>query len=372
MRKLLAVLVALAMVFSMTVVAFADDELKKPSSVCTKEEVENQSGLNYLQWIAEYGTTEDGSVVTWEQAWAMYYGQQIGKVSEDPTQIAGVTTEILGDITSGNVDPSTAISAISSVASEAGGDIDLSNITDAVDLSNIDLSSITSNIDLANVDSIVSTVTDLISSLTGSGDSGDGDDSSETSSYTSEEYAQMILDMVENGEEITDITAMIAADLVNGNISVTQIPEIVDYIRENADTSDSNISALIEFLEGITDSIPSDGSSIFDDITLPDFEDFTLPFDIGGSSGGGILDTILSALSGVIGSLFGGDDSSSGGSSSGSDSTEWGSGDSSWDNNSSDFSNNDTGDMSFIAVGAVALVAGAALILTRKKNSNDE
>ena len=360
MKKLLAVLMTIALIMSMTVIAFAVDI---PSNYGTEKTVDTSSS----DWIEAYSAD-----TSWQGAWTEYLKQEAQTVytsSDQATALNDLKTKLVSEIEKGNVSKATMTGAITDLVNW------VNEQTWAEKVKGQTYKAAASQLQEAVDAATEPTSPEPTTQPSGGGDeptSSSGGGGSSSSQYTAEEYGQKILDMVAGGSDTTEIITMIATDVASGAISADQIPDIITYISEHADPSDSAIAPLLEFLEGIKDKIPSDSGSIIDNLTLPDFDNFTLPFDIGGSESGGILDTILSALSGVIGGLFGGDDDNGGGNNGGGNS-DWGNGgDSNWDSGDSDFSNNDTGDISFIAVGAVALTAGAALILTRKKNSDDE
>lgn len=101
----------------------------------------------------------------------------------------------------------------------------------------------------------------------------------------------------------------------------------------------------------IKDSINDTLDKFFPDFTLDDFTDM-----FGGM--GESLNKIISAVSGLLGGIFGGGDSD----------TTTTTRPSTSDND--DFSNTKTGDVAVYAVASVALVAGLALVLTRKKKED--
>lgn len=178
---------------------------------------------------------------------------------------------------------------------------------------------------------------------------------------TSEEYAQEIIDMINSGVEVSEITTKIVEDIRAGVITADQVPEIVEILK-NSDQIDPSknetVEQILAFFDGIGDVI---GGGSGDGIQLPDFGDISLPIDIGGSEGGSFLDTILGII-GSIGDLFGGGSEDNNGGNGGNGGSGWG------DDNSIP----DTGDVSFVAVAAVAAVAGVAFVLTRKKRDDAE
>ena len=100
----------------------------------------------------------------------------------------------------------------------------------------------------------------------------------------------------------------------------------------------------------------------------------------GGLDLGGLFDTVLGVVGGLFDSLLGGllgggDEGGDEGSDEGEDDEDmWGDEGDAWgdDSSSDDFNDSSLGDTSVIAVAAVALAAGAALVLTRKKSEDAE
>ncbi len=398
MKKLLAVLLALVLAFSMTAVAFAEDEgtedysFPKPSDVLydagartalkeihnkymvtdsyTDEDTGEEVTVSYVdmddaQWAAELLLHLDyaeqlndwdekyGYTTTWSEAWLQYYGIQIvealGGITEDPTGaitgLFGAIGGIAGDIVEGNIDSDTA----ATVTGQIGGEV----ATMVGDLTG-------KEVDAETTQKIQDTISQIVGTVGGVVAPGEPVETME-----SEEYAQQIIDMINDGTEVTDITSKIFDDLKAGVISIEQVPEIAQIISDsNAIDPSQNetVQEVLGFLGGIGDVI---GGGEGDGFQLPDFGDISLPIDLGGSEGGSFLDTILGII-GSIGDLFGGgSEGGEGGSGSGSGSdSDWGD---SWNDDIPD-----TGDVSFVAVAAVAAVAGAAFVLTRKKSNDAE
>lgn len=337
MKKLLAVLVALSMVLSMGIMAFAEyNGTKSPSDIATEEEWEKAVNLSSMEledyanfWqfidmrttISEQGiyVDENDELMDWSAAWESYYAYILGNVTSDPT---GAITEIVATVSNGDVEAGDAISMIGNIAMGGiGGD------GESGDLSGV-------------IDGILGGI------LPGE----------EDPAVTAEEYAQEIIDMINGGAEVADITAKIGEDLASGYIVPSQIPDIIEAIS-NSDAIDPSqnekVQEILSFLEGLGGGIGG--------IELPDFGDVSLPIDIGNSEGGSFLDTILGII-GSIGDIFnpGGDEPN------GDEPTNPGPG---FDE---DNTIPDTGDVSIVAVAAVAAVAGAAFVLTRKKSDDAE
>lgn len=111
-----------------------------------------------------------------------------------------------------------------------------------------------------------------------------------------------------------------------------------------------------------------DGS--IDDGQLPEEDESE-----GGSGGflSGLLDTVLGILGTIGDLLFGGDSDSDTPTTDPSDDDDlWDDEDDMWGDDSDTSAIPDTGDTTVFAVAAVALVAGAALVMTRKKNEDAE
>ncbi len=353
MKKIISVVLAIALALSMTVVAFAIDI---PSTYGTEKTVDTTS----TDWIEAFsGDT------TWQDAWMQYLKQEAQKVYQGERTLDDFKTEIIGQIEDGKVSKATINGA-------------LSDLTDFVN--NTTWSDGKKGAYLGAISEIQSAVDNAnepqdTEPTTGGGDEPTtGGGGSSSSSYTADEYGKKIVDMISEGKGVSDIASTIVSDLMGGAISADQIPDIITYVTENTDASDSDASGVLDFLEGLADQIGG-GESIIPgggdgDVSLPDLGslgDIFSGFDL---SSIGSLVSGIPVIGPIIAGLLGVDDGSgdNGGNGGGSNSS-----DNTWDNGGTDdFSNNDTGDISFIAVGAVALVAGVALILTRKKNEEEE
>lgn len=341
MKKLIAVLIALAMVLSMSVMAFASWEVDgepiiSPSEITTKEiwdrvvenstsdllnaDVQSAKRVIYQQKI--YTKEDNITIMTWDEAWAVYYNIVLSGASNDPVS---AITEIVNSVADGNVNIGTAITNVGNyVTGGIGGD------GEGGDLSSV-------------VDQIMEEIRNI----------GNGQTEGEVSS---DAYAEELVAAIKNGDDTDMIVEKIKNDLDSKYIVAAQIPEIAEkfaqLVKDDPELQENEtVQKINEYLDKIK------GGEGF-----PAFGDITLPWDIGNSESGSFLDTILGII-GSIGDLFNPsepDDPANG---------DIGSGD---DLPSSDGSNGisdaDTGDVSFVAVAAVAAVAGAALILTRKKN----
>lgn len=335
MKKIIAVLIALAMVLSMSVMAFAIfGEILSPADICDAPEeynkavtgegwdpdADNDESDFYNRIIRDMEnqgiyTDENGNLMVWDDAWTAYYAFVLAGASEDPKS---AVLEIVGSVTSGYVAPGDAIAKIGETAmGGVGGDGEDGDMTGIID--------------------------QIVTGITG------GDKEPEVSA---EEYAAELAELLNNGAAFDEIASKIGDDLANGKIVTSQLPEIAQIISDSVDTGaiedNETVQQILEFIDGIG------GEGGFE---FPDFGDITLPWDNNNSESGSFLDTILGII-GSIGDLFnpGSDDP-----------------DSPSTNNPS-FGNDDpgeipdTGDVSFVAVAAVAAVAGAALVLTRKKD----
>lgn len=433
MKKLLAVIIALAMVLSMSTMAFAelgiedyqeinerleaisnDPSLAKPSLILTtdasrealgvmgqycKELVNESTGEPYIdpdtgkpyyifdevafEMAGGYealGVTDEeikelliwnevyGYQTSLKDGWLNYYGMQLADatapvpaVDENGNPIVdengapvyqdketgdvvkgifGVIGGLAGDVVTGEMDNETAqyvtgeVSVI--VANTVGG--------------------MTGNeIDPETQQSIKDAVSGIVGAVGGGAPT-------PAEPKTSEEYAQEIIDMINGGVEVSEITSKIVEDIRAGVITAEQIPEIVEILRTSDQIDPSKnetVEQILAFFDGLSGVI---GGGEGGGIQLPDIGDISLPIDIGGSEGGSFLDTILGII-GSIGDIFGGGSEDNGGDNGGNG------GDSGWGDDSSI---PDTGDVSFVAVAAVAAVAGAAFVLTRKKSDDAE
>ena len=198
-------------------------------------------------------------------------------------------------------------------------------------------------------------------------------------------------------EDKNGVENAIKEDIDAGAISSDIFENVITDAKLNAQYSVSDRTALNSVVENTISYNANGGSggsggSLLPDISLPDVSlpdvslpdvsipsefpsDITLP-SVGGedSGNGNFLDTILGALGGIVGGIMGGDDSTGGDTNGGNDSNTSGSDDEDlWGSEGDDpFNDNSLGDTSVIAVAAVAVVAGAALVLTRKKSKDED
>ena len=350
MKKIISLVLAIALIMSMTVVAFANKLI--PSSY-GDENTATENG----DWIDSYSFE-----TTWQDAWKEYIEQQGEEVWSGSVSKDAFEDEIVGEVEAGKVSKDTIIGALDSYLETVNG-------------WGAGAKKDTFTAVIGELKEKVNAVETTTPETTTSGDSGgSGGSGGSTDQYTAEEYGKKIVDMLAEGKGVSDIASTVLGDLMGGKIDPASLPEVISYVSENTDASSSDASGVLDFLEGLADQIGG-GESIIPgggdgDISLPDLGslgDLFSGFDL---SSIGSLVSGIPIIGPIIAGLLGIDDGSgdNGGNGGGSNSS-----DNTWDNGGTDdFSNNDTGDISFIAVGAVALVAGAALILTRKKNEEEE
>lgn len=203
-------------------------------------------------------------------------------------------------------------------------------------------------------------------------------------------------------EDKNGVENAIKEDIDAGAISSDIFENVITDAKLNAQYSVSDRTALNSVVENTISYNANGGSggsggSLLPDLSLPDISlpdvslpdvslpdvsipsefpsDITLPSVGGDDSGNGsFLDTILGALGGIVDGIFGGGDSTGGDTNGGDDSnTSGGDDEDLWGSEGDDpFNDNSLGDTSVIAVAAVAVVAGAALVLTRKKSKDED
>lgn len=202
-------------------------------------------------------------------------------------------------------------------------------------------------------------------------------------------------------EDKNGVENAIKEDIDAGAISSDIFENVITDAKLNAQYSVSDRTALNSVVENTISYNANGGSggsggSLLPDLSLPDISlpdvslpdvslpdvsipsefpsDITLPSVGGDDSGNGsFLDTILGALGGIVDGIFGGGDSTGGDTNGGDSNTSGGDDEDLWGSEGDDpFNDNSLGDTSVIAVAAVAVVAGAALVLTRKKSKDED
>ncbi len=173
--------------------------------------------------------------------------------------------------------------------------------------------------------------------------------------------AQMVLD------------DLIIAEGDEGIYTVEDLPVVLEAFVENSNDADKLLAAV----EQITAGLESMGIVLpeIDDVLPPpsgEDEESTLPEDEEPTDDTGFLNTILGILGSIGDMIFGGGDDTPTDDPAGDNGDDtWGDGDADT-NGDDDNLVSDTGDTTVISVAAVALVAGAALVLTRKKSEDAE
>ena len=176
------------------------------------------------------------------------------------------------------------------------------------------------------------------------------------------------------------VAQMILDDLIVGEgdegiYTVDDLPTVLTAFAENS----TDVEKLAAAAEQITAGLESMGIVLPEIPELPELPggegnegDGNLPEDEEATDDTDFLNTILGILGSIGDMIFGsGDDSTGGDDTTGDDGDDtWGDGDA--DAGDGDDLISDTGDTTDISVAAVALVAGAALVLTRKKSEDAE
>ncbi len=178
--------------------------------------------------------------------------------------------------------------------------------------------------------------------------------------------AQMILDdlIVGEGDEgiytVEDLPVVLAAFAENSTD--------VEKLAAAAEQIEAGLASMGVVLPDLDDVLPPAGEGGDEESTLPEDEEPSDDTDF--------LNTILGILGSIGDMIFGsgdGDDTTGDGEGSGDGDDAWGDGDADADlDGDDDDLVSDTGDTTVISVAAVALVAGAALVLTRKKSEDAE
>lgn len=334
MKRLIAVLIALAMVLSMSVMAFAGYNGKSSPSEITESQEDYEKALSLtsleLEDTRKFGryikirnavieqgiyVNEDGSFMTWDDAWKAYAAYVASDIKNNPKDAA---TELVALVQNDRVPAGDVISIVGqSVAGGIGGDGQEGDLSE--------------------------TISGIIDQITG------GEKEPEVSA---DAYADELAELLNSGATEEEIIQKISDDLGNGKIVANQIPDIAKAVSAKVEAGEiennETVQKILDFVNGI-----GGGEGGFE---FPDFGDIKLPWDNDNSSSGSFLDTILGII-GSIGDLF---------NPSTPDDPTPGPGSNEEPGTTDPIP--DTGDVSFVAVAAVAAVAGAALVLTRKKN----
>lgn len=173
--------------------------------------------------------------------------------------------------------------------------------------------------------------------------------------------------------DISAIAAEIVADFQSGVITTdTALGVFAEIVKgaDSAEKAEALLETVVAALEDLGITIPD--VSIPDvsipDVSIPDISDPTLPDDdIGDNSGSDFLDTVLGIL-GTIGDMIFGPSDDDDDNNNDDDNTF---NDNNTNTSDSDDLVSDTGDTTAVSVAAVALAAGAALVLTRKKSDEE-
>lgn len=344
MKKLIAVLIALAMVLSMSVMSFAAfGSIKSPADIVNEYgagESDKEAFFNnavsleawqledYANWwkyidankaIRSQGiyTKSDDTLMNWDEAWAAYYACLLNGASSNPT---GAIGEIVGSVQNGYVEAGDAIKMVGdAVMGGAGGDGASGDLSGVID--------------------------QIIGSIGGE----------KQPEVSTDAYVEELKALINEGAGFETISAKIGDDLASGKIVASQLPDIAKGLSALIDAGEiennETVQQILEFINGLGNG--NEG------VTFPEFGDITLPVDIGNSESGSFLDTILGII-GSIGDIFNPDDSTDEPSDPADPGTD------------TPTEIPDTGDVSFVAVAAVVAVAGAALVLTRKKHNDAE
>lgn len=178
---------------------------------------------------------------------------------------------------------------------------------------------------------------------------------------TAEALGSYYAALINEGTPASDVVSEIVADYQNGDITTDSIATVFTTMISEVDDAQAAMTVIQEVTR-----ILGDLGITVPEVTLPEG-------DTGDNSGNSsFLDTILGVLGGIGDIIFGG--GSSGGGDDGETPSVGGDDDMGdlWGDGDDAFNDGSLGDMSVVAVAAVAVVAGAALVLTRKKNDDAE
>ncbi len=326
MKKILAVVLSLAMILSMTVVGFAAEAPAADAD---------------------------------EATWTAYYTE----VLTDETMDAETKAQTILDNMPVTANPTATVNALTAAmaAAEAQG-VDTEEIT------------------LAMMDKMEEDYGMDFEEMMGEDLDGDGyignelvkpADPTDVEGWTAY-YALLLGKAATDPTAMVDVVAEIGGDILSGAIDMdtftSVLPEVAKIVGNDV------VNQMIWGVEGLINmDLNSDGY-----VGKPDgsIEDGQLPEEDEGSSGdflGGLLDTILGILGSIGDLLFGGgDDPGSTEPTDPDDGNLWGDDGDMWGDGDGSSTIPDTGDTTVFAVAAVALAAGAALVMTRKKSEDAE
>lgn len=320
MKKILAVVLALAMILSMTVSSFAADDFSGAVSQAYYEEVLSNEML------------------------------------DDDAKISAITAV--------QPDEDALVAAIVAVRAEG---VDIEGTVVGLNVA------LAENYDM-NLESALGEDVDGDGYL---GDPAEGivyfpTDSTDVEAWTTY-YVIILGEAVTNPAAVATVVPEIAGNVISGDIDMdtftSAFPEAAKTV--GGDVVNQIVWGVEELLS--TD-LNSDGYIGKPDGSLDDAE---LPEDDTDSSGSGsflsgLLDTVLGILGSIGDLLFGGSGSDTP-TTTPSDDDLWGDGgDDAWGDDGDTSAIPDTGDTTVFAVAAVALAAGAALVMTRKKSEDAE
>lgn len=185
-------------------------------------------------------------------------------------------------------------------------------------------------------------------------------------------YTILLSDASENPGAVVEVVSAIAGNVINGSVDMDTFTSAF-----SAAASTVGGDVVNQIVWGVEELLSTDLNSD-SEIGKPDgnidIDDSQLPEeDEGGSSDllSGLLDTVLGILGSIGDLIFGGSGSDTPTTEPSDDENLWGDDGDMWgDDGSSTIP--DTGDTTVFAVAAVALAAGAALVMTRKKNDDAE
>lgn len=197
-------------------------------------------------------------------------------------------------------------------------------------------------------------------------------DSTDVEAWTTY-YTILLGETATNPTAVVTVVSEIAGNVINGDIDM-------DTFTSAFPAAASAVSGDVvnQVVWGVEDLLSTDLNSdgyvgkpdgSIDDSQLPEEDE-----DESGSGGflSGLLDTVLGILGTIGDLLFGGGDSGTTDPTEPDDDNLWDDNDDLWDDDGDTSAIPDTGDTTVFAVAAVALVAGAALVMTRKKNEDAE